>query len=218
MDQLIAIDMPRAKRSHEEVVAADTERLARADAIAVKRAEMLAAIAALDVAQDAVMAGEEEHQIDSTTDLPSTRWTRTRLSSRNMPQRSTAAAASSKAGISKAWAYKATAGSTPLGGFTDKDAEATRPDFKAPETARAPRKNTMVEVFDVPDSDDTPTRAPGLAAKAKARASVKVESQAAKIPALAVRGHTTTKTTNIKSHVKSQSSSSPFAPASHANE
>ncbi|KAJ6614855.1 hypothetical protein B0H10DRAFT_2220954 [Mycena sp. CBHHK59/15] len=158
---------------HEEVVAADTERLARADAIAVKRAEMLAAIAALDVAQDAVMAGEEEHQIDSTTDLPLDAMDEARLSSRICPKEgcskgkgkapapapskrapkrveNTAAAASSKAGISKAWAYKATAGSTPL-------------------DCSAPRKNTMVEVFDVPDSDDTPTRAPGLAAKAKAR-------------------------------------------------
>ncbi|KAJ7238114.1 hypothetical protein B0H12DRAFT_1237987 [Mycena haematopus] len=293
MSALIEIDKPRAKRSHEEVAAADAQRAALADERARKRADAIAILAALDVECDAAMAAEEVEKIDSTADLPvedamevededeqmleitqedfdridddeaylsdseyapKKRKGNTKTVTAPAPlkrankkiekyqtrkdiealgevlkaqttasavvvkkrgiQNSNAAAASSKAGISKSWSAKATAGPDVLGGFTDEDAEATRPEFEVPETARALHKNTIVGIFDVPDSDDTPTKVPGraVAVKSKGRAPLKVESEASNMPALAVRGRTT-KTPKVKS----ESSSSSFTPEAHAD-
>ncbi|KAF8140678.1 hypothetical protein K438DRAFT_1995788 [Mycena galopus ATCC 62051] len=124
-------------------------------------------------------------------------------------QNSNAAAASAKAGLSKSWPTKFT-GSNTIGGLADEDADATRPDFEAPETVRAPRKNNVVALVDDSDSDNTPSKVPGpikAVPKARARAAVKVEASASKIPALAVRSRKAK-----PSIVKTESLSSSFTP------
>jgi hypothetical protein len=59
---------------------------------------------------------------------------------------SDAAAASAKAGLSKSWPTTST-GSNTIGGLTDEDADAARPDFEAPETVRELRKNNVGPVL-----------------------------------------------------------------------
>ncbi|KAJ7880805.1 hypothetical protein B0H14DRAFT_3858021 [Mycena olivaceomarginata] len=122
-----------------------------------------------------------------------------------------AATASAKAGLSKSWLTTST-GSNTMGGLTDEDADAARPDFEAPEMVRELRKNNIVALVDDSDSDNTPSKVQGpvkAAPKARARAAMKVEAGTSKIPALAVRDR------KVKpSIVKTESLSSSFTPES----
>ncbi|KAJ6540709.1 hypothetical protein B0H19DRAFT_1239830 [Mycena capillaripes] len=128
-------------------------------------------------------------------------------------QNSDAAAASRNAGLSTAWKKKtAESSDAVLGGLTDDDAGAARPDFDKPENAFAPRKNTMVKIVDLSsDTDDTPSKIPAPTTIKPVRKphAIKVE---AKIPALTVkpRGSKTSKT-------HAESSSSSFTPASSSD-
>ncbi|KAJ7238131.1 hypothetical protein B0H12DRAFT_1075397 [Mycena haematopus] len=135
-------------------------------------------------------------------------------------QNSNAAAASSKAGLSKTWNTKpvTSAADTTLGGLDDEDAAATRPAFPKPNlksgNPRAPRKNNLVGFIDLSsEADNTPSKVPGRATNInptrKPRLAVKVETT--KIPALtAVKS----KTPKIKAE---SSSSSSFTPPSAAD-
>ncbi|KAJ7186509.1 hypothetical protein C8R46DRAFT_1024564 [Mycena filopes] len=122
-------------------------------------------------------------------------------------QNSDAAAASTKAGLSKSWAAAASNHSSTVGGFTDEDVEGTRPDFEATET--------MVGLVGLSDDQDTPSKVPGRPAPIKAvHAPVKVEADTSKIPALAVRAR------KSKTVAKTESLSSsylPFTPPSSAD-
>ncbi|KAJ7616141.1 hypothetical protein DFH06DRAFT_1343387 [Mycena polygramma] len=91
-------------------------------------------------------------------------------------QKSNAASASAKAGLSAAWKKKAAVDTTPpspkLGGFTDEDAAATRPDFGLPQ---APRVNQLEVKLEVPKI--AALSVPGTLAKKK-----KVKTEASSGP------------------------------------
>ncbi|KAJ7027596.1 hypothetical protein C8F04DRAFT_1189400 [Mycena alexandri] len=299
MTTLIDWEKPRAKRTHEEVVAAGAERTAAAEALARQRDEAMALIASLDVELDAARAAEEADAIDDIDDLPSDmmqeersptpqkydedtpmleitqeqfariedkeaylspdQWepskgkgkapaaaaskrtkkpekyetrraiealgktlatesaSATDVVKKKGVQNRNAAAASSKSGLSKSWTTKASTGPSTIGGFTDEDAEAARPDFETPETVRAPRKNNMVGLINLDDDDDdTPSKVPAVARVAHTpRAPIKSEAGTSKISALAVRPRKAPKAV-----VKSESLSSsytPFTPQSSAD-
>ncbi|KAF8147556.1 hypothetical protein K438DRAFT_2090171 [Mycena galopus ATCC 62051] len=290
MAVLLEAEKPQPKRTHEQVVAADTARAVESEARVCKRADNMSYIASIDAEFDAARAAEEADAIDDMADLPAdameevhpepresedkdeemlditeesferieddnaylstSEWDKppvakgkkkavaapvkqtkkpgkgetrkeiealgkqlatntTAAVKKKGVQNSNAAAASAKAGLSKSWPATST-GSSTIGGLTDEDANAVRPDFEAPETVRAPRKNDVVALVSDSDSDNTPSKVPApikAALKARAHAAVKVEAGAPKIPALAVRSR------KVKaSIVKTESLSSSFTP------
>ncbi|KAF7359960.1 hypothetical protein MVEN_00722900 [Mycena venus] len=131
-------------------------------------------------------------------------------------QNSDAAAASNKAGLSRKWKNAVDAQGPAIGGLTDEDAEAARPDFGPAATARAPRKNNASALVILVDNseDETPTKVPGKSTTViqkvvrKPRQSVKVEGSA-KIPALDLKSRNTPK-------LKTESSDA-FTPESAAD-
>ncbi|KAJ7798570.1 hypothetical protein B0H14DRAFT_3886416 [Mycena olivaceomarginata] len=268
MAALLKAEKPQAKRTHEQVVAADAARTAESEARVRRRANNVSRIASIDTEIDAARAAEEVDAVDDIADLPAdameeedferiedddaylstSEWDKppvtkgktkavapakrtkkpgkgetrkeiealgkqlaTAAVKKRGVQNIDAAAASAKAGLSKSWPTTST-GSNTIGGLTDEDADAARPDFEAPETVRELRKNNIVALVDDSDSDNTPSKVQGpvkAAPKARARAAVKVEAGASKIPALAVRGR------KVKpSIVKTESLSSSFTPES----
>ncbi|KAJ7104765.1 hypothetical protein C8R44DRAFT_987917 [Mycena epipterygia] len=300
MKALVDFDKPRAKRTHDEVVAEEAERTAAAQALARKREEAMALIASIDVQLDAAKVAEEADAIDGVSDLPrdameerdspaphgydedtpmldatqehfdriedddaylsESQWghpegkgkavavpkrarkpgkyetrktiealgktlamqnaSATDVVKKKGVQNSDAAAASTKAGLSKSWTTKASTGPSAIGGLTDEDAEAARPEFEAPETVHVLRKNTMVGLVDLSNDDDTPTKLPARLVPAKAVcAPVKVEARTSRIPVLNVRPRKSNKTPS-KAVVKTDSLSSsysPFTPQSSAD-
>ncbi|KAJ6626344.1 hypothetical protein B0H10DRAFT_2304026 [Mycena sp. CBHHK59/15] len=128
-------------------------------------------------------------------------------------QNSNAAAASTKAGLSKMWkTLRAPAQASPpaspkLGGSADDDTSATRPDFE-PNT-RPPRKNNMITILGSSDTEDTPSRASSKVTARpvrKHRTSIKPELSS-KIPAFSLGNAQTPK---LK--IKNELSSSSFTP------
>ncbi|KAJ7737733.1 hypothetical protein B0H16DRAFT_1695021 [Mycena metata] len=300
MAVLIARDQPRAKRTSDEVAAADAERAANAEALARQREEALALIARIDASFDAAQAAEEADSIDDLADLPAnamedtvpqphgsddepimeitqedfdrieddnaylsdSEWeepkkgkgkaiaapapskqrkkldkyetrrsiealgqelkkskaasAETGVVKRKGVQNSDAAAASTSAGLAKGWGTK-TSASPDIGGFTDEDAGATRPDFEGIETVRAPRKNTMVGLVSVSDEDEIPSQISTVSRlPRKPRAPVKMEADT-KIPALAVRARKPPKAIAKTESSSSSYTPTPFTPQSSAD-
>ncbi|KAJ7224844.1 hypothetical protein B0H12DRAFT_1240797 [Mycena haematopus] len=134
-------------------------------------------------------------------------------------QNSNAAAASSKAGLSKTWAsprsrpkpmpVDSDAPSVEVGGLSNDDASAERPDFTA--RHQVVRKNQMVAI--VVSDDETPSRPAekrkGVVPRPRIRPFIKDEP-ATKIPALSFISKTPT-------IIKHESSSSSFTPTSTAD-
>ncbi|KAJ7241484.1 hypothetical protein B0H12DRAFT_1236971 [Mycena haematopus] len=129
-------------------------------------------------------------------------------------QNSDAAAASNKAGLSKAWKKQALASSVnaTLGGLTDEDVGTARPDFDRPENTLAPRKNTLVKIVDLSsDTEETPSKAPQtMTIKPTRKSRVVVKVEPSKIPALGVKSKT-------PKSLKTESSSSSFTPPAAAD-
>ncbi|KAJ7101399.1 hypothetical protein B0H15DRAFT_927198 [Mycena belliarum] len=139
----------------------------------------------------------------------------TKVVVKKMVQNRDAAAASTKAGLNKAWSSKTPGGSSIIGGLTDEQATAVRPDFDPSATVRVPRKNAMVSVISVSDDEDTPSKAPGGRVRASnIRTFVKMEVDPPKIASLGVRSRKSKPTLKTQSF---SSSYTPFTPPSSAD-
>jgi hypothetical protein len=70
MAALLKAEKPQAKRTHEQVVAADAARTAESEARVRRRANNVSRIVSIDTEIDAARAAEEVDAVDDIADLP----------------------------------------------------------------------------------------------------------------------------------------------------